>query len=76
MFLILQPIAVILEIVGSIVNFLGFNGFIRVSEMFEAGRGGAGALGLIVSLLYLGMGIYSSFIYFRIVRQRAALKAS
>lgn len=74
MFFILQPIVVILEIIASIVDFLGFNGFIRVSEMFGEGRGGAGALGLVVSLLFLGMGVFTSFIYIQIFRKRSALK--
>jgi multisubunit Na+/H+ antiporter MnhG subunit len=74
MFLILQPIAIVLEIVGSIVDFLGFNGFMRVSEMYKAERAGAATLGLIVALLYLAMGLYSAFIYVKILRERKDLK--
>ena len=74
MFLILQPIVVVLEIVVSIVDFLGFNGFMRVSEMYKAGRGVAGTLGLIVSLLFLGMGLFSAFIYITVLRNRGTFK--
>lgn len=74
MFLILQPIVVVLEIIGSIVDFLGFNGFMRVSEMYKEDRGGAGTLGLIVSLLFLAMGLYSAFIYIKILRDRGTFK--
>lgn len=64
----------VLEVIGSIVDFLGFNGFIRVSELFKEGRGGAGVLALIVSLLFLAMGVYSAFIVFIVWKRRAALK--
>ena len=74
MYLILQPMAIVLEIIGSMVDFLGFNGFMRVSEMYKAERGGAATLGLIVSLLYLAMGLYSAFIYAKILRERGSLK--
>ena len=67
---------IVLEIVAAIGNFLGFNGFVRVSEMFGAGRGAAAVFGLIVSLVFLAMAVFSGFIYFRIVKERAALKES
>lgn len=63
-----------LEVIGAIVDFLGFNGFIRVSELFKEGRGGAGALALIVSLLLLAMAAYSAFIVFIVCRKRTSLK--
>ena len=34
MYIIVQPIVIVLEIVISIVDFLGFNGFVRVSSNF------------------------------------------
>lgn len=70
MYLILQPIVIAIEVVASIGDFLGFNGFVRVSELFKDGDGGAAVLGLIVSLIFLGMAAYSSFIYVKIVLQR------
>jgi hypothetical protein len=71
-----QPLVIALEVVASIANFLGFNGFVRVSEMFKEGSAAAGVFGLIVSVIFLGMALFSGFIFFRIVRERATLKAS
>lgn len=42
--------------------------------MFGAGQGAAAVFGLIVSLVFLAMAVFSGFIYFRIVKERAALK--
>lgn len=44
--------------------------------MFKEGRGAAGALGLIVSVLYLAMGGFSLFIYIRILKERSILTES
>lgn len=44
--------------------------------MFGAGQGAAAVFGLIVSLVFLAMAVFSGFIYFRIVKERAALKES
>ena len=54
----------------SVVNFLGLNGFIRVNKMFDEGRHSAAVLGLIVSLIFLSIAVYSSFIFVRIIRVR------
>jgi hypothetical protein len=70
MYIIIQPIVVVLEIVISIVDFLGFNGFVRVSSNFKAGRGAAGAIGLICSLTFLSMAGLSILVYIKIVRQK------
>jgi cytochrome c oxidase subunit IV len=68
MYIIIQPIIIVLEIVISIVDFLGFNGFVRVHKAFTNGQGGAGVLGLLCSIIFLSMGIFSSFIYVKIWR--------
>lgn len=46
MFMYLMPIAIICWITFSIVNFLGFNGFIRVNLLFKADFSAAGGLSL------------------------------
>lgn len=75
-YFILQPIVVILEIVISIVDFLGFNGFIRAADMFQQGRGGAGFLGLTVSIIFLAMAVFSAFILVKVFRGRKGFKDS
>jgi len=74
--MVIQPIVIILEIVFSIVHFLGLNGFIRVHQLFEEGRSGAGMLALIVSLIFILIAVYSGFIYIRIARERSQLTAN
>ena len=44
LYMIIQPIVIVMEIIFSIVNFLGLNGFIRVNQMFDEGNHGAGKL--------------------------------
>jgi hypothetical protein len=51
---------VIVEIIISIVDFLGFNGFIRVSQQYKDGHGFQGTLGLIVSIIYILLAVLSS----------------
>lgn len=60
LYIYIQPLIIILEIVISIVDFLGFNGFIRVSDLFSAGSGFTAVLSLIVSLIYLLIAVLSS----------------
>jgi hypothetical protein len=60
----------LLEVFVSIVDFLGFNGFIRVNKNFVQGKGGAGTLGLLVSLIFLAMALFSGFIFVKIIRER------
>ena len=67
---------VVLEVIFSVVNFLGLNGFIRVNKMFDEGRHSAAVLGLIVSLIFLSIAVYSSFIFVRIIRERKELTAN
>jgi len=66
--MVLQPIVIILEILISIVHFLGFNGFVRVGQLFGEGRGFAGFLALVVSIIFMSIALFSSFIYIRIAR--------
>ena len=73
MYIVLEPVAIILLLIGSIVNFLGFTGFIRVSKMFDEGHGAAGAIGVVVALLFLGLSIYSGVIYVLILRRKKDL---
>lgn len=60
-------------IVISIVDFLGFNGFIRVKNMFSDGNPAAGAFGLIISIIYLILVVWSAYLYYRIFRERSIL---
>ena len=53
LFIYIQPLVIIIEIVVAIVDFLGFNGFIRVSDLYAAGDGFTGTLALIVSIVYM-----------------------
>ena len=72
-FVIGQPILAVLYVIISIVNIFGFNGFIRVSQLFGDGHGFAGVLAVVVSIVFLGVGLFSGFIYFRIMRGRQEL---
>lgn len=74
--MIIQPIVIIIEILFSIVNFLGLNGFLRVNKMYDEGQPGAATLGLIVSLIFLSIAAYSTFIYIRIARERKDLTSN
>ena len=62
-----------MEIVISIVDFLGFNGFIRVADMFNNNNAIAGILGLVVSIGFLLVAVWSSYLYFRIFKERSIL---
>lgn len=73
MFMYLMPIAIICWITFSIVNFLGFNGFIRVNLLYKADYSAAGTLSLIESLLFLGDAILCSFLYYKIWILRGSL---
>ena len=64
---------IIIEIVISIVDFLGFNGFIKVSNLFNNNQAVAGIIALITSIVYLLVAVWSSYLYFRIFKQRSIL---
>lgn len=72
-FMYLQPLAVILWLTFSIVNFLGFNGFIRVASLYSGGYSGAGTLSLIESLLLMGNALLGSYLYYKIWVIRGSL---
>jgi hypothetical protein len=55
-------------IIASIVDFLGFNGFIRVSKYFNSGEPGPAIFGLVISILYLILAGWSGFLYFKIFK--------
>ena len=59
LFIYIQPLAIIVEIMVAIAPFAGFNGFVRVSQNFSAGNGFQGALGVITSIVYLVVAILS-----------------
>ena len=59
LFIYIQPLAIVIEIMAAIANFAGFNGFIRVSQNFSAGNAFEGALGVITSIVYLVIAILS-----------------
>lgn len=73
MFIYLQPLAIVLWLTFSIVNFLGFNGFIRVADLYSLGYSAAGTLSLIESLLFLGEALLGSFLYYKICGVRSSL---
>jgi hypothetical protein len=73
LFIYLWPLVVIIMIVISIVDFLGFNGFIRVSQMFKANNPLPAVFGLIVSIIYLVLAIFSGFLYFKIFKEKSIL---
>jgi hypothetical protein len=59
LYIYIQPLVIIFEIVISIVDFLGFNGFIRVSNLFSIGAGFTAVLSLIISLIFLLVAVLS-----------------
>lgn len=73
LFIYLWPLVIVIMIVVSIVDFLGFNGFIRVSKMFAAGSAGTAIFGLIISILYLVLSLWSGYLYYRIFREKSIL---
>lgn len=73
LFIYLWPLVIIIMIVISIVDFLGFNGFIRVSYMFKNGNPAAGVFGLVVSIIYLILAVFSGYLYFRIFKEKSIL---
>jgi multisubunit Na+/H+ antiporter MnhG subunit len=73
MYMYLQPIAIIFWITFSIVDFLGFNGFIRVSKLYSAGYAGAGTVSLFESLLFLSNAILGSYVYYKVWLARGSL---
>jgi hypothetical protein len=66
LFIYLQPLVIIIEIIIAIVDFLGFNGFVKVAQEYNNGRGFQGTLGLVVSLIYVAMAFLSSNLYLRL----------
>lgn len=75
MYLILQPFVILLEILISILGVFGFNGFVRASHLFQLGKGFAGTMSVIVSSIFLGAGLFSTFLYVRIIREKGQLTA-
>ena len=73
LFIYLWPLVVIVLIVISIINFLGFNGFIRVHDNFSHGNPGPAVFGLIISIINLGLGLFSAVLYYKIFRERSIL---
>jgi len=62
-----------LEIAISIVDFLGFNGFIRVAYLFNNGQAVSGILALVVSIGFIAMALFSGFLYYKVFRERSLL---
>jgi formate hydrogenlyase subunit 3/multisubunit Na+/H+ antiporter MnhD subunit len=74
LFIYLWPIVVAAMITVSILGVPGFNGFIAVSLNFQPeGKKGAGVLGIIISLIYLGLAALGSYLYYRIFKERSIL---
>jgi hypothetical protein len=74
LFIYLWPLIVIMMLVASIVGMEGFNGFTRVHHEFsDGGNKAVGAFGIIISLVYLGLSVLSSYLYYRIFRERSIL---
>jgi hypothetical protein len=59
LYIYIQPLVIIFEIMISIVDFVGFNGFIKVSNLFSAGIGSKAVLALIISLIFLLVAVLS-----------------
>lgn len=73
LFLYMWPLIVLVLLTISIIDFLGFNGFIRVHRNFSAHYVGNAVFGLIISIIFLAMALGSSVLYFQIFRQRSIL---
>ena len=73
MYIFLQPVAIALEILVSIISIFGFNGFVRAHSLFSEGNNMTGVLSVIVALIFLLLGVFSGFIYFRVLRERVEL---
>ena len=72
-YLIAQPILIVLELIISITNAFGFNGFIRVHHLFHDSMHLAGVLAIVVSMIFLLTALFSGFIFVRIFREREQL---
>jgi hypothetical protein len=68
LFIYLWPLVIVIMIVASIVDFLGFNGFIMVANNFKIHNSAAAVIGLVVSIIYLVLSLFSSYLYYRIFR--------
>lgn len=73
LFLYMWPLIVLVLITISIIDFLGFNGFIRVNRNFSNHQVGNAVFGLIISIIFLAMALGSSVLYFQIFRRRSIL---
>ncbi len=73
LFIYLWPLVIIIMIVASIVDFLGFNGFIMVSKNFKNNASAPAVIGLVVSILYLVLSIWSGYLYYKIFREKSIL---
>lgn len=68
LFIYLWPLVIIVMIIASIVDFLGFNGFMRVSKYFNQNEPAPAVFGLVISILYLVLSLWSGYLYFRIFK--------
>ena len=68
LFIYLWPLVIIVMIIASIVDFLGFNGFMRVAKYFNANEPAPAVFGLVISILYLVLAIWSGFLYFKVFK--------
>jgi hypothetical protein len=55
------------------VDFLGFNGFIMVADLFNAGYPLAGIFSLVVAIGFVAMALFSAYLYYRVFRERSFL---
>lgn len=76
LYFITQPIAIVLEAVISIVNFFGFNSFLRATNLFQQEKNFSAVLAIMVSVIFLVIALFSTFILVRMVRERRELTAS
>lgn len=57
----------------SIGGVFGFNGFVRAHWLFNEGHGFAGVISIIVSIVFMGTSLFSTFIFVRILREKEQL---
>ena len=71
----LEPILFGFWIAFAIGNFLGFNGFIKVSQLYSSRHGFTGTLSLIESLIFTICALISAYDYVKICKIKHELTA-
>ena len=73
LYFFIQPVIILVEVVISIIGYVGFNGIIKIVNLFENDQVIAALFALVVTIGFLCMAGFSTFLYVKVWRERSVL---